>query len=63
MTRKAKELTLEEKAIKYEQQRLKQAQHCKNWVTKNREKLSITLIIKSTTIKNVSYIAGIGVKH
>jgi hypothetical protein len=38
MTRKAKELTLEEKAIKYEQQRLKQAQHCKNWVTKNREK-------------------------
>jgi hypothetical protein len=38
MTRTAVELTLEQKAVKFEQQRLKQAQHCKNWVAKNKEK-------------------------
>lgn len=30
--------TLEEQAVKSEERRLKQIQHCKNWVAKNREK-------------------------
>lgn len=38
MPRIAKVYTDEEKAVKFEEKRLKQAQHCKNWVAKNKDK-------------------------